>query len=114
MFASYPDQNCAAQFGLPPKVPQQEFSNYLNHTAAQSQVAHFINGSLPALQAGKQFLMMETNSASCGGFPGISNSFGSALWGLDYGLQMAFHNFSGALLHVSGQNVYYNVGANSI
>jgi hypothetical protein len=52
--------------------------------------------------------MFETNTASCGGFPGISDSFGSALWGLDYGLQMAYSNFSGAMLHVSGQSVYYN------
>lgn len=51
----------------------------------------------------------ETNTASCGGFPGISNAFGSALWALDYGLQMAYSNFSGALFHVGGQNVYYNV-----
>ena len=53
--------------------------------------------------------MFETNTASCGGFPGISDSFGSALWALDYGLQMAYSNFSGALFHVGGQSVYYNV-----
>jgi hypothetical protein len=53
--------------------------------------------------------MFETNSASCGGFAGISDSFGAALWLLDYGLQMAYSNFSGALVHVGGQNVYYNV-----
>lgn len=52
--------------------------------------------------------MFETNSASCGGFPGISDSYGAALWGLDYALQMAYSNFSGALFHVGGQNVYYN------
>ena len=73
-------------------------------------VAPFINATVTAQAAGKPFLMMETNTASCGGFPGISDSFGAAMWGLDYGLQMACHNFSGALLHVSGQNVYYNVG----
>ena len=53
--------------------------------------------------------MMETNTASCGGFPGLSDSFGAALWGLDFSLQMAFVNFSGAMMHVGGQNVYYNV-----
>ena len=53
--------------------------------------------------------MMETNTASCGGFPGLSDSFGAALWGLDFSLQMAFTNFSGAMMHVGGQNVYYNV-----
>ena len=52
--------------------------------------------------------MFETNTASCGGFVGISDSFGAALWGLDYAMQMAYSNFSGALFHVGGQNVYYN------
>lgn len=52
--------------------------------------------------------MFETNTASCGGFPGISDSFGAALWGVDYGLQMAAVNFSGALFHVGGQSVSYN------
>lgn len=53
--------------------------------------------------------MFETNTASCGGFPGISDSFGAALWAVDYGLQMAASNFTNALLHVGGQDVYYNV-----
>lgn len=54
-------------------------------------------------------MMFETNTASCGGLPGISNSFGAGLWALDYGLQMAYSNFSHALLHIGGQDVYYNV-----
>jgi len=52
--------------------------------------------------------MFETNTASCGGFKGISNAFAAALWATDYGLQLAHSNFSEALLHVGGQNVYYN------
>ena len=54
-------------------------------------------------------VMFETNTASCGGFAGISDSFGATLWALDYGMQMAYHNFSHALLHVGGQNDHYNV-----
>jgi hypothetical protein len=113
--SSYPDDNCLAQFGSAstPKIVQDEFPNYLNHTAGQSVVAIFANASAFAQAAGKPFLMMETNTASCGGFPGISDSFGAALWALDYGLQMAYHNFSGALLHVGGQNSYYNVSTSS-
>ena len=64
-----------------------------------------------AQQAGKPFLMFETNTASCGGFPGVSDSFGAALWALDYGLQMAYSNFTGALLHVGGQSDTYNVSS---
>ena len=68
-----------------------------------------LNSTMIAQQVQKPFIMFETNTASCGGFPGISNSFGSALWALDYGLQMVFSNFTHALVHVGGQSVYYNV-----
>ncbi len=53
-------------------------------------------------------MMFETNTASCGGFPGISDTFTSALWGVDYALQMAYSNFTTALFHFGGQNVSYN------
>jgi hypothetical protein len=59
-------------------------------------------------QANLPFIMFETNTASCGGFAGVSQSFGAAMWILDYGMQMAYSNFSNALLHVGGQNVFYN------
>ncbi|KZP33152.1 glycoside hydrolase family 79 protein [Athelia psychrophila] len=105
----YPDNNCGAAFQLGAiKDPQTQFPNYLNHTAGKLLIAPYLNSTAIAQAAGKPFLMFETNTASCGGFPGISNAFGSALWGLDYGLQMAHSNFSGALFHVGGQSVYYN------
>ena len=108
---SYPDDNCFAQFGGAgsPKVVQDEFPKYLDHSACKDLVSPFLSASATALAHNKPFLMFETNTASCGGFPGISDSFGAALWGLDYGLQMGYSNFSGALLHIGGQNVYYNV-----
>ncbi|KZP33173.1 glycoside hydrolase family 79 protein [Athelia psychrophila] len=106
----YPDDNCAAIFGgaSAPKDAQTEFPKYLTHTAGASIISGFLNASKTAQSIGKPMLMFETNTASCGGFPGLSDSFGSALWGLDYGLTMAASNFSGALLHVSGGSVYYN------
>lgn len=72
-------------------------------------VAQYLASTALAQAKGKPFMMFETNTASCGGFPGLSDSFGAALWGLDYSLQMAYGNFSGALMHVGGQNVFYNV-----
>lgn len=54
-------------------------------------------------------IIFETNTASCGGFPGISDSFGATLWALDYGLQIAHGNITHGLLHVGGQNNFYNV-----
>jgi len=53
-------------------------------------------------------MMFETNTASCGGFAGISDSYGAALWAMDYGFQLAFTNFTHGMLHVGGQNTFYN------
>ncbi|KAG8943790.1 hypothetical protein FRC04_002484 [Tulasnella sp. 424] len=36
----------------------------------------------------------ELNTASCDGLPGVSDSFAAALWGGDYGLQVAYNNFA--------------------
>lgn len=52
--------------------------------------------------------MLETNTASCGGFNGVSNSFASALWAVDYALQMASLSFSLALFHIGGTQTFYN------
>ncbi|PBK86027.1 hypothetical protein ARMGADRAFT_541303 [Armillaria gallica] len=107
----YPSDNCAAQYGAEygdPRDPQAMFPRYLNHTAGQALVKPYLNSTSYAQSKGKPLVMFETNTASCGGFPGVSDSFGAALWGLDYAMQLAYSNFSGALMHVGGQGVYYN------
>ncbi|KAG6331398.1 hypothetical protein ID866_7691 [Astraeus odoratus] len=105
----YPTDNCYAQYGIgSPTDPQEEFPNFLTHKSGQNIVSSYINSTGYAQTMGKPFVMFETNTASCGGFPGLSDSFGAALWGLDYTLQMAYVNFTGALFHVGGQDVYYN------
>ncbi|KAJ7593397.1 glycoside hydrolase family 79 protein [Mycena floridula] len=105
----YPLDNCFSRYGTGTyRDPQANFINYLTHDAGKGIVATFLNTTAYAQTKGKEVIMFETNSASCGGLPGISNSFGGALWGLDYALQMAHSNFSGALFHIGGQSVYYN------
>ncbi|KAI0087559.1 hypothetical protein BDY19DRAFT_236771 [Irpex rosettiformis] len=106
----YPADNCAAHYaGVgTPVNPQDVIGNYLTHQSGVNIVRDILNSTLLAQQYKKPFIMFETNTASCGGFPGISNSFTASLWGLDYGLQMVYSNFSHALFHVGGQNVYYN------
>ncbi|KIL60002.1 glycoside hydrolase family 79 protein [Amanita muscaria Koide BX008] len=107
-FERYPNNNCA-QFGVgSSRDPQQLLSSYLAHNFTTSFVAPYINSTNIAQQIGKPVIMLETNTASCGGFNGISNSFAAALWALDYGLQMAYVNFTMAMFHVGGRNVYYN------
>ncbi|KAG6917380.1 hypothetical protein DXG01_002759 [Tephrocybe rancida] len=105
----YPTNNCFATFGVGSAVdPQEMFPNFLNHNAGSKLIEPYLDTSARAQALGKPFVMFETNSATCGGLPGISDSFGAALWAVDYGLTMAAANFSGALLHIGGQNVYYN------
>ncbi|KAJ6577637.1 hypothetical protein B0H19DRAFT_932173 [Mycena capillaripes] len=107
----YPRDNCAAMFGGPNAVvtdPQTVLPLYLTHDAHTGLLAPYLNSTMYAQTVNKPFLMFETNTASCGGFLGISDSFVAALWGLDYALQMAHSNFSGAMFHLGGQNVFYN------
>ncbi|GJE89063.1 glycoside hydrolase family 79 protein [Phanerochaete sordida] len=106
----YPDDNCAAiyaGFG-PVTYPPSVFPNYLSHASGRSICAALLNSTLVAQTYSLPFIMFETNSASCGGFAGISNVFGITLWALDYGLQMVYSNLTHALIHVGGQDVYYN------
>jgi len=84
---------------------------YLSHTTSVNMLQQYLNTARIAQEVGKPLIMFETNTASCGGFMGISDAFVGALWGLDYGLTMAYSNFTGALWHVGGQQVYYNVSS---
>ncbi|KIJ61735.1 glycoside hydrolase family 79 protein [Hydnomerulius pinastri MD-312] len=106
----YPTDNCYAQFGVgTPRTGQEMLPSYLTHQSGQHIVSEYLNSTAYAQTVGKPFLMFETNTASCGGFPGLSDAFASALWAIDYGLQMAYANFTTALFHVGGESVYYNV-----
>jgi len=107
----YPTDNCAVAFPGSDSTfhdPQTTFPTFLTHESATGLVGEYLNSTQFARANGKELLMFETNTASCGGFPGISNSFGAALWGVDYALQMAAVDFSGALFHVGGQSTSYN------
>jgi hypothetical protein len=106
----YPSNNCYASTGKGLNTSSQEiFASFLNHSSGVDIVEQYSNSAKIAQEAGLPLLMTETNTASCGGFPGVSDSFGAALWALDYGLQMAFGNFSGAFFHITGQNSSFNV-----
>ncbi|PAV18473.1 glycoside hydrolase family 79 [Pyrrhoderma noxium] len=102
----YPLDNCNGSTHYNP----QDFisSLYLNHTFTQTQNSAYINTTQIAANLGKPVLLFETNTASCGGFSGLSDSFLSALWAVDYSLNMACGNISNTLFHVGGQSNYYN------
>ncbi|KIJ54019.1 glycoside hydrolase family 79 protein [Sphaerobolus stellatus SS14] len=102
----HPDTHCTENNVT--KTGAQAIGEYLSHALSVGQMQNFITTANHSVQSGKPLIMMETNTASCGGFPGFSDTFGAALWGIDWGLQMAYYNFSGAMMHLGGQNVYYN------
>ncbi|VDC03068.1 unnamed protein product [Peniophora sp. CBMAI 1063] len=106
----YPENNCVAVFGTDGTAldPQTEFPNYLVHSMSTGLIANYVNASAQAQLNGKGLMLFETNTASCAGFPGISNSFGAALWALDWSFTLAANNFTGALFHSGGQGAYYN------
>ncbi|KAH8827233.1 hypothetical protein DL96DRAFT_1464492 [Flagelloscypha sp. PMI_526] len=106
----YPSDNCAAVWSTDGTVrqPQEMFPVYLTHESPKNLAGQYAADTAFAHSKSKPFYMFETNTASCGGFPGVSDSFGAALWGLDYALHLAYTNFSGAMFHVGGQSVYYN------
>ncbi|KAJ7766589.1 glycoside hydrolase family 79 protein, partial [Mycena olivaceomarginata] len=88
----YPSNNCAAMFGGPNAVvtdPQKILPLYLTHDAHTKLLAPYLNSTIYAQKVNKPFLMFETKH----GF--------LALWGLDYALEMAHSNFSGAMFHLA-------------
>lgn len=61
----YPNDNCKQ--GTPEAVvPQNVFQNYLSHTQVQNIVKPYAAAAIRSNAAGKKFMMMETNTASCG------------------------------------------------
>ena len=72
---------------------------------APDLMARFHGQAQPLIAAAQQrnlpIALAETNSASCGGMPGVSDAFASALWGLDWLFSNAADGFSGINFHMS-------------
>ncbi|CEL54355.1 hypothetical protein RSOLAG1IB_07005 [Rhizoctonia solani AG-1 IB] len=101
----YPNNNCGTG---EIRVPQEIYGNYLSHQLLSEHASEYAEFTNIVQAAGKPLYMLETNTAACGGFPGISDSFGAGLWGVDWALKLATYNFSTTLFHVGGQGDYYN------
>ncbi|KAI3321259.1 glycoside hydrolase family 79 protein [Xylariaceae sp. AK1471] len=75
-----------------------------DHAVLWQNVSQYIPQVAAADVAGAPLVMGETNSASCSGKSGISDTFGAALWGVDYVLTAA---------SIGIQKVYFHLGARS-
>lgn len=73
----------------------------LSRTTAAAEVATISTAAAAARTTGVPLRISETNSASCGGIPGVSDTFASALWAVDYLLTGAEHGASGMNFHDS-------------
>ena len=73
----------------------------MQNIARQLDQYSFLNNT------GLPFIISETNSLSDVGTPGISNTFGAALWTLDYNLWCASQNISRVHMQ-QGTDFYYN------
>ncbi|RYO73642.1 hypothetical protein DL764_010420 [Monosporascus ibericus] len=77
-----------------------------NHTTLWLNVSQFVPEVAAADRAGAPLVMGETNSVSCGGRSGISDTFGAALWGVDYVLLDAAIGISKTYFHLGAQSEY--------
>ncbi|KAK3677681.1 hypothetical protein LTR78_002531 [Recurvomyces mirabilis] len=84
----------------------------MNHSSNIASIAKQLNESrllaaLPYdLEPDLPFIMGETNSLYNQGRPGLSNTFGAALWGVDFNLWCATNNISRVHMH-QGTNYRY-------
>ncbi|GCB18100.1 beta-glucuronidase [Aspergillus awamori] len=82
----------------------------MNHTKTVESVAQQVNVSRilskDNLTPGIPYILGETNSLYNEGAPGLSNSFGAALWGVDFNLYCASQNIRRTHMH-QGSNYNY-------
>ncbi|RAK86834.1 beta-glucuronidase [Aspergillus costaricaensis CBS 115574] len=82
----------------------------MNHTKTVESVAQQVNVSRilsnDNLTLGIPYILGETNSLYNQGAPGLSNSFGAALWGVDFNLYCASQNIRRTHMH-QGSNYNY-------
>ncbi|KAH9849982.1 glycoside hydrolase family 79 protein [Lenzites betulinus] len=100
----YPQNNCQGK-------PQYGIDYYTTHSNAVGLAQWQLHGLqvIASSPNRKPVLMDEFSSASCGGVPGISDTFAASLWTTDYALQMAIVGYAGAYLHTRERGVTYNL-----
>ncbi|OMP87733.1 hypothetical protein BK809_0007821 [Diplodia seriata] len=77
-----------------------------NHTTLWLNVSQYAPQVAAADAAGAPLVLGETNSISCSGRSGISDTFGAALWGVDYVLLAASIGVEKTYFHLGAQSEY--------
>jgi hypothetical protein len=71
----------------------------LSRTTASNEALQLNSIASSAAVAGTPFVLGETNSASCTGIPGMSNTYAAALWAVDWALLAAEKGATGIYFH---------------
>ncbi|KAI3335613.1 glycoside hydrolase superfamily [Ustulina deusta] len=98
----YPQSTCDS-----PRWHRMRLDLLSDHAVLWANVSQYIPQVAAADAAGRAPLVMgETNSVSCSGRSGISDTFGAALWGVDYVLTAASIGFRKVYFHLGAQSEY--------
>jgi hypothetical protein len=74
-------------------------STLLNHSFITTNLSPQVSLANRVTSLGTRFILSETNLAGRNGTPGVSDTFASALWTVDYSLWAAAHNVSRIHMH---------------
>lgn len=80
----------------------------MNKTTIRANLTIFDPDISVTHQKGLDYVLGETNSYSCHGIPGVSNTAGAALWALDYALYASQLGISRVFFH-EGIGYKYNM-----
>ena len=82
--------------------------NLMNHINTIQYFSQWTTEIAAAKSQSIPFVMGETGSVSCHGKEGVSNSFGAALWSIDYMLHGAVLGMKSVYFH-GGTPFYYSM-----
>ncbi|KAJ8661649.1 hypothetical protein O0I10_002456 [Lichtheimia ornata] len=90
-------------------VAKGTVNDYLSHDWITSLARDAYEKPIQRIvEEGKQVIMGETNTAACGGIQGISDTYVSTLWWVDWQLFLYSIGFSSIQLQLGGNNAHYN------
>ncbi|EAU31578.1 predicted protein [Aspergillus terreus NIH2624] len=95
----YPQSTCDA-----PRRARLSLDLLSDHQVVWRNLSQYVPQQAAAQAAGSPLVLGETNSASCSGQSGISDTFGAALWATDYVLTAA---------SIGIEKVYFHLGHHS-
>ncbi|KNG52514.1 glycoside hydrolase family 79 protein [Stemphylium lycopersici] len=106
VIASHNYMGVSTDLGITLQGTLMNHTNVIIKAERQLNVSRGIRALENAPELGTPFILGEHNSLARQGRPGLSNSFGAALWGVDWNVYIASQNISRSHMH-QGTNYRY-------